>query len=341
MPTTIFVSSTCYDLVDVRSEIENYLKEKEINYKMSDKLDSDFIVYSDTNSIQTCLLNIDSSDIVILILSQRYGPSLKNCGFDDFSATHLEYKRAILKGKHIILFLRDSLITEWEIFKNNNQDFTKLTWLKPKDARLFEIIEEHKKLTSSNKNNWFWKFSSSVCIKKRLDIELNKEIFNIKLEKLINSGNAPFLSIFVESSISSDNKSIEIKFQTENLGIQPAIDPIILFYNIDSYDKVEEGEKIKQPIAFGKTKCTSLKSLQKFDIGDFSKEISELENNDNVAYYIIEAVYRTIIGDVISDITLIKVETGNTVFYAYKKNIVQTQYIKKRYRSVDFYNSLL
>ena len=54
----IFVSSTVFDLLDVRAEIAELLRELGIAPVMSDDKLSDFDVKQDVNSIETCLLNV-------------------------------------------------------------------------------------------------------------------------------------------------------------------------------------------------------------------------------------------------------------------------------------------
>lgn len=79
----VFVSSTSYDLLDVRAEVANLLSEMKMTPVLSDQQSSDFDVKPQKNTIEVCLMNLRISDWVICILDQRYGPSLKKAGFDD------------------------------------------------------------------------------------------------------------------------------------------------------------------------------------------------------------------------------------------------------------------
>ena len=90
----IFISSTCYDLVDLRAELETFFKNAGMEPVLSDSLTSDFQVSPDANSIETCLANVRTCDQFIIILSNRYGPTLGKAGHVDVSATHLEYLEA-------------------------------------------------------------------------------------------------------------------------------------------------------------------------------------------------------------------------------------------------------
>jgi AraC-like DNA-binding protein len=60
----VFVSSTVYDLLDIRSEIAELLRSLNIQPVLSDDKLSDFEPKFDANSIEACLVNVASSDEV-------------------------------------------------------------------------------------------------------------------------------------------------------------------------------------------------------------------------------------------------------------------------------------
>src|SRR5260370_30298199 len=105
----VFICSTCYDLLDIRAELEELFRTGGIVPILSDSMSSDFQVRPDQNSIETCLANVRSCDEFVIILSARYGPSLASAGFDDISATHLEYREAVVAGKSIRMYVREPL----------------------------------------------------------------------------------------------------------------------------------------------------------------------------------------------------------------------------------------
>jgi hypothetical protein len=111
----VFVSSTVYDLIDIRAEVEALLRDFGLTPVMSDSRDDGFDSTIQSNSIDTCLVNLRSCEKVILILSQRYGPSLGKHGFTDHSATHLEYLEAKRLGIPVYFYVRDQLMAEFSI----------------------------------------------------------------------------------------------------------------------------------------------------------------------------------------------------------------------------------
>lgn len=250
MTNNIFISSTCYDLIDLRAELKQFLIDNKLTPIMSDEIDSHFLTH-DTNSIETCLVNLRSSDVVVLILSQRYGSSLEKAGFGDFSATHLEYNEAIKEGKKIFVFVRDRLEADYIHFRKTNI-LKGLSWIREKDIKLFDIIEEHKKLTANAKNNWYFTFKNSVEIKERLRIELMRNFSDLRLDYLTENDKMPFLNVKVEANFSKHFKQMNIKILINNIGSKPAVNPII---NISSDNggiiaPLIEDEEIKTIIPF-------------------------------------------------------------------------------------------
>lgn len=66
--TKVFISSTCYDLLDVRAELERELTLMGLKSIMSDRPTSEFQVQLDANSIESCLTNVRNADVVLVIL---------------------------------------------------------------------------------------------------------------------------------------------------------------------------------------------------------------------------------------------------------------------------------
>jgi hypothetical protein len=156
----VFVSSTCYDLIDLRAEVEAHLRDIGLRPILSDRPSSDFAEFAVQNSIAACLANVASADAFVCVLSQRYGSSLIGAGFEDLSATHAEVREAHRLGKPIYLYVRDRFLADYGIWRANPG--AKLSWVKEeKDRRLFELFAEHEKL-SPDRANWFWTFRDSV-----------------------------------------------------------------------------------------------------------------------------------------------------------------------------------
>ena len=73
----VFLSSTCFDLRDCRFELSQHLQNLACLVRASDD-PLQFEVSPTDDSIQSCLLNVARSDVVLCIIDQRYGPPMEN-----------------------------------------------------------------------------------------------------------------------------------------------------------------------------------------------------------------------------------------------------------------------
>jgi hypothetical protein len=226
----VFICSTCYDLIDLRAELEIFFREAGVEAVLSDRLSSEFQVMPDRSSIETCLSNVRSCDAFLIILSNRYGPSLAKAGFDDISATHLEYQEAIKSKKSIHMFVRDRLDADYNIWRSNKKHSElELSWCKDrKDWKIFELLEEHRKLTNAGdvKNNWMWIFRDSTELKRRLALDFKEAIARVAVAKLSASGRIPFFEISGRfEQYNPHSKNICFELQIRNLGAVVAVSP--------------------------------------------------------------------------------------------------------------------
>lgn len=260
----VFVSSTVYDLLDVRAEVAELLRELGIAPVMSDDKLSDFDVKQDVNSIETCLLNVESSDEVILILDQRYGPRLGSYGFDDVSATHLEYRRAVKHRRPIHVFVRDRLEADHAIWKKNKRNPSiALSWLQhERDQGLFELIEEHSKLVAASPvTNWYTRFTTSTDLKAGLRKYLKEKILPERLVEAIQRNEFPLFDIEIDMECQTIKsvQSLVFHMVVKNVGGAPAFD--VCIYYADSKKGAERkemaiiapGNAIKMNAAYGLT----------------------------------------------------------------------------------------
>ncbi|MFA5596216.1 MAG: DUF4062 domain-containing protein [Pusillimonas sp.] len=231
MKTKVFVSSTIFDLIDIRSEVFQTLTEMGFTPIMSEIWESSFKIPEFENSIEACLQNIKISDVAIFILSQRYGPSLKNAGFSDVSATELEYDEAVKNKKPIFFYIRDKLEADYTIWKRNQESQSmNLAWIKKEDFKIFLFLEKHRKLHQLNeKSNWISIFRNSIEIKEMLKRDLGSSARKSNFKLQIRNGQVPVLYTSVECEY-LDSKplgAISVKCIVENSSVQAA-------YNINT-----------------------------------------------------------------------------------------------------------
>lgn len=307
MNNRIFISSTCFDLIDLRAELKMYLESVGFVPIMSDQLDCDFQTFPDKNSIETCLVNLRSCDTVIFILSQRYGGNLSKVGFGDLSATHLEYLEAVERKKRIMFFVRDRLEADFTQFYKTRS--TKdLSWVESKDIQILDFLASRRKLENNNFDNWIWTFKDVIEIKKKLAFELRAELKSIRLDKMIESGNTPLITVLTTASTIDNSTDILLNFTIDNVGTQTAIEPLFLLFKAAGYKQVL-GEGHHGIIGHYALKVLRpLKPSDSEKTGPFQVVISQEEYTSNVANFVVEVVYKTIHGDLIADASEIKVQ---------------------------------
>jgi hypothetical protein len=167
-PITVFISSTCYDLVDLRAELGGFLKSKGFIPKLSDdpyRID----VEPTADTIQTCLRNVETADVVVCIIDLMYGPLLP----PDLerSATHVEVKHARELRRAVYIFGRDRAMAEYDRLKGNPDAAKPRVEPCHPDRRKkwVAFVQELRGLQGAQEqrySNWFDTFQTSVQLKK-------------------------------------------------------------------------------------------------------------------------------------------------------------------------------
>ncbi len=113
----VFVSSTCYDLKQVREDLKDFF---EINYGFQAMLSefSSFPIDPCIGTFENCLSNVDKlADIFILIVGTRYGYVTER----GKSITNLEYLHAKAKGIPVFVFVDKQLHSQLKIWEANKE----------------------------------------------------------------------------------------------------------------------------------------------------------------------------------------------------------------------------
>ncbi len=222
----VFVSSTFFDLIDVRSEIADLLRSLGVTPVLSDDKLSDFTVKSDVNVIETCLINVKSCDQVIVVLDKRYGPKLGEFGFDDVSATHLEYRHAVKQKKPIHFYVRDRLEADYTIWKKNRRKKNvKLSWVGEEYLGLLELLQEHSQLKANAKtSNWYTTFTSSVDLKASLRRYFETTFRPQQLVEAISQNRFPLFDVELDLEMIDRSlvQSLSFRCKTTNIGLAAA-----------------------------------------------------------------------------------------------------------------------
>ena len=130
----VFVSSTCYDLANIRADLKSFIED---NYGFEAMLSefNSFPIDPCIGTFENCLSNVDQcADIFILIVGTRYG-YVTDTGK---SITNLEYLHAKAKGIPIYVFVKNQLKSYLPIWRaNKNGDFSSVV----DNTKIFEFVD--------------------------------------------------------------------------------------------------------------------------------------------------------------------------------------------------------
>lgn len=156
----IFISSTCYDLGQIRADLFDFISSLGYHPVMSEF--TSFPIDPDSDTIENCVNNVKTADIFILIVGNRYGhvlPSKK-------SITNTEYLFARSNGIPIYVFIYRPLITILPIWKQNpTANFSGTV----DSIKVFEFVED---VRDKNKH-WAFEFEKAQDIIQTLKIQFS------------------------------------------------------------------------------------------------------------------------------------------------------------------------
>ena len=159
----VFISSTCYDLTDLRAELGEWLQKDGFIVKLSDNLDSGFSVDPSCDAIETCLRNLRKSDVVLFVLDRRYGSPLGG-KYGDKSATHVEFDEAVTCSKRMFHFARRATWDEYRRWKSDPKSFSAPGWVdKGQFEALFRLMDE---IEARGVSDWVDTFHASPDLRR-------------------------------------------------------------------------------------------------------------------------------------------------------------------------------
>lgn len=155
----VFISSTFYDLRQVRSDIDTFIEN--LGYEAVKNEDGD-IPYGRENALEEyCYKEVKSADILVSIIGGRFGSQSKR---DGSSISQIELKTALKENKQVYIFIENNVLSEYETYLlNKENDLMKYRYVD--DKRIYEFIEEIKAV---NRNNNIKSFETASDITKYL-----------------------------------------------------------------------------------------------------------------------------------------------------------------------------
>ncbi len=157
----IFISSTCYDLKDLRAEVERFLHDKGHSLLLSDRVN--FPLPTGVHRHDVCIQNAGQCDLFVLVIDSRFGaPYYKD---HHISITWAEFKEAVRTNKKIIAFVRQEIFNERQSCRYNQKKGNSFEPFFADNIKTFDFIDEVQK---HGDGIWMQPFENSVQVKEKL-----------------------------------------------------------------------------------------------------------------------------------------------------------------------------
>lgn len=145
----IFISSTCFDLSQIRQDLNDAIVQWGHKPLMSERIS--FPVNPVLSNEENCIRTVrDEADIFVLIIGSRYGYKVDS----GKSITNIEYQTAVEKGIPIYTFTSKQMVNIFPVWvKNPGADFSDVV----DDNRIFEFIRD----VRYKSNKWNYQFESA------------------------------------------------------------------------------------------------------------------------------------------------------------------------------------
>lgn len=217
----IFVSSTCYDLSQIRSDIKQCITDLGHNPILSEL--KDFPIDPNLSNSENCITAVkNEADIFVLIIGNKYGSVLES----GKSITNTEFITAIDKGIPIYTFALKQMTTILPIWeKNPDMDLSNIV----DNKKVFEFLADVRK----KKGLWNFEFDraqdiieilksqlsnlfrEALRVKRRIESSDKKELFSKissqALEILIKKEELYEMRFFMQSMHDEIQKNSDLK----------------------------------------------------------------------------------------------------------------------------------
>lgn len=243
----IFISSTYYDLRNIRSDLEKYIYDRNYEPVMNER---GHIAYQTKEKLEEyCYREIANCNILISIIGGRYGTASQHEGN---SITQKELKTAIEQGKQVYIFIEKSVLNEYKTYEKNKHLLDQIVFSSVEDPKVFQFIEE---VLALPLNNQFTTFDSTQDIISYLqeqwaslfhsllqDASKQKEL-NMFQDLKATAKTLNQLVTFLTEEKKADNKNInQILFINHpifnEIKIKAKLNLRVFFYNLKELDQL-------------------------------------------------------------------------------------------------------
>ena len=145
----IFISSTFYDLQQIRYELDKFIES--FGYEPVRNEEGDIPYDKDDELQEYCYREISNVDILISVIGGRYGSrAVVEEGIEaEYSVTQKEIKTALEKNKLVYLFIEKNVLTEYETYVlNRGRDDVNYKFVD--NINIYKFLDEIKSLSRNN-----------------------------------------------------------------------------------------------------------------------------------------------------------------------------------------------
>ncbi len=141
----IFISSTFYDLRQVRSDIERFIRE--LGYEPV-RHETGAVPYAKEEPLEKgAYREIELSDIVVFITGGRYGTESEH--EPGYSISQVELNRALKAGIQVFIFVENNVHSEYNTYRLN-KDNKEIKYSSVNNIKVFEFLDELYSIPSNN-----------------------------------------------------------------------------------------------------------------------------------------------------------------------------------------------
>ena len=140
----VFISSTYYDLKNVRADLDRFIKEQGYEPVLNEHGN---IPYGSEKKLEEyCDKEIELCDILVSIIGGRFGSESLN---KKYSISQQELRAAIDLNKPIYIFIEKNVLAEFRTFEKN-KDAEHIKYASVDDKRIYQFIDEVQSLPVGN-----------------------------------------------------------------------------------------------------------------------------------------------------------------------------------------------
>lgn len=151
----IFISSTFFDLRQVRADLDRFVKE--LGYDTVRNETGGIPYGRDQKLEEYCYKEISEIDILVGIVGGRFGSEAER---GNYSITQVEIKTAIEQNKQVYIFIEKNVLAEYQTYLiNKENETTKYKFVE--DKKIYKFIEE---IYALPKNNIVHPFETALDI---------------------------------------------------------------------------------------------------------------------------------------------------------------------------------